>query len=448
MRPRSLLLLMLLLGVAAFWLTACGGSGQTGTTAAGTDTTAVGSETTGVTVSPGAQPVRIVFNAELSGALVYDAALVKQGVRTALEMLNNQIMGRPIQFVEIDNTSDPLRAVEATRTLLEFEKNEKVKKAPVDFICGPLSSAAVAGVTFFLSQRDKAWERIPQCSVTAQPSDNIVTSGRLGFIPNGIYQSYGYYLGNFASEVLQYKTANCIHYTDRISEEIQKGFAQGFAEGGGTVSGLIYVPPDTTDFTGYLAAFTPADCTMFWVRGKGAIPFVRQYAASGLTGALLVPMASNYSESQLEYLGALGLGLGIIGSDIYTPMLDNAQNVQFIQAFQRLYPGEYPTPEAFGGWQAIMLYAEGVKKATEQRAAGLMNADEKLVDPSNPADVIAAMSSLNMETPSGYVTVTPYSSGKTYLATRDFFILRSKDVGGGRIAWAPIKTYAQVLLGP
>jgi hypothetical protein len=37
--------------------------------------------------------------------------------------------------------------------------------------------------------------------------------------------------------------------------------------------------------------------------------------------------------------------------------------------------------------------------------------------------------------------------GKTWVATRDFYILRSRNVGGGRIAWAPIHTYSQVLMG-
>jgi hypothetical protein len=190
----------------------------------------------------------------------------------------------------------------------------------------------------------------------------------------------------------------------------------------------------------------PADCTLFWVRGKGAIPFVRQYAASGHAGALLVPMSSNYSEAQLAYLGALGLGLGIIASDCYTPMLDSAQNILFISQYQELYPGEYPTPEAFGGWQAIMLYVEGVRKVAEARAAGITDEDGRLVDPSDPAAVIAAMSTLTMDTPAGLVTMSEY--GKGYIPTRDFYILTSRDVGGGRIAWVPIKTYAQVDLSP
>jgi ABC-type branched-subunit amino acid transport system substrate-binding protein len=427
-------------GVVAFALAACGGDGTTATSA----------ETSTTIAMPKAQnPIRIVFDGEISGPLVYDCALVKKGVHTALRMLGNQVAGWPIEYQEVDNRSDPLLAVEQTRALVEMDRNGDKKSDPVDFICGPLSSSAVAGVTFFLAQRKAARERIPQCSVSAQPSENITTSGKVGFIPNGIYSSHGYYLGKFAAEILQYKTANCIHYSDRIAEELQAGFERGFREGGGTVQSVTYVPADTVDFSTYFAALQPADCTMFWVRGSGAIPFVQQHAATGLSGALLVPMASNYSESQLEYLEALGLGSGIVACDIYTPMIEGAKNRDFIAAFQQLYPGEYPTPEVFGGWQAVMLYAEAVKLVAQRHDAKVLRAgsEKDVVDPRNPVDVIAAMATLNMDTPAGPITMTPYASKRTYVATRDFYILRSKDVGGGRIAWAPIQTYSQVRLG-
>ncbi len=452
MRGRApIFLVALLLGVSAWGVSGCGGSADVTTSGEGTISTEstegeAGAGAPQVTVDEAAEPFRIVFNGEISGELVYDCALVRKGVRTALATLGNQLIGRPIEYTEIDNTSDPLMAVEATRKLVETDTNGDEESDPVDFICGPLSSSAVAGVTFFLAHRGEERERIPQCAVTALPSDNITTSGDLGFLPSGVYGAYGYYLGKFAGDILKYKTANCIHHSGPAAEELQLGFARGFSESGGTVSSLTYVPADTTEFSAFFAQMQPADCTMFWVRGEGAIPFVRQYGVSGLTGALLVPVSSNYSEAQLKYLGALGLGLGITSCDCYAPTLSNALNTQFIAQYQRLYPGEYPTPEAFGGWQAIMLYAEGVKLVADARAAGVKDDNDELVDPSDPAAVIAAMSTLTMDTPSGLMTMSDY--GKGYLPTRDFYILRSKDVGGGRIAWTPIKTYAQVDLVP
>jgi hypothetical protein len=92
-----------------------------------------------------------------------------------------------------------------------------------------------------------------------------------------------------------------------------------------------------------------------------------------------------------------------------------------------------------------MLYAEAVRTLAAQRDAKIKNADDVVVDPRNPADVITMMGSLTMDTPAGSITMSKY--GKTWVAARDFYILRSRNVGGGRIAWAPIHTYSQVLMG-
>ncbi len=404
-------------------------------------------EATTTTLPPSENPIKIVFDAEMTGPLVYDTALVKKGIRTALQMLENRIADWSVDYQEIDNKSDPLLAIEQVRALVEMDTNgdNKLDRKPtdvIDYLCGPLSSSNVAGVSYFLSQRSQARERVPQCSVTGQPKENITTSSGVGFIPNGIYSSHGYYLGKFAAETLHFQTANCIHYTDRIAEEIQSGFERGFTAGGGTVSTLTYVSPTTVDFSQNFALMPAADCTMFWVRGTGAVPFVRQYAASGLRGQLLVAQSSNYSESQLEYLEALGLGLDMIACDVYSPLINNPANDEFIAAYRTLYPGEYPTPEVFGGWQAIMLYAKAVEILAQQRDGGIKNSGGEEMDPRNPAHVIAMMAELSMDTPAGSITMGKYS--KTYVATRDFYILRARDLGAGRIGWAPLYTYPQV----
>jgi branched-chain amino acid transport system substrate-binding protein len=432
MRKRLLVsLVALLLGINASVIAACGGSAGSGNTGEATEATAAGTEA--ATPAAEGEPIRIVFNAGISGSEVYDSALAKKGIITALRMLGYQVAGRSLEFIEVDNTSDPLVAVEKTRELVQTDTNDdgKSDRDPVDFICGPLSSASAAGVTYFLGQRVEKREKIPQCSVTAQLKENLQTAAELGFVPDGIYSSHGYYLGLYAADVLMLKTANCIHYEDQIAKSLQIGFERGFTEGGGTITSVTYVPEGTTEFADYFAALQPADCTMFWVRGKGAIQFVRQYNSAGLTATLLVPMSSNYSESQLEYLDALGLGVGIIAGDVYSPMITNAQNDEFIAVYQELYPGEYPTPETYGGWQAVMLFAEGVKT---------LNGDT-----SDPAKVIEAMKTLSMDTPTGTVTMSKYSKG--FVGTRDFYILRSENVGGSRIAWVPVRTYSQVLLG-
>ena len=47
----------------------------------------------------------------------------------------------------------------------------------------------------------------------------------------------------------------------------------------------------------------PADVTLFWIFGNGAVPFVQQYNDYGLTAALAAPMSNNFSDAQLAELG-------------------------------------------------------------------------------------------------------------------------------------------------
>ena len=108
------------------------------------------------------------------------------------------------------------------------------------------------------------------------------------------------------------------------------------------------MPIDTIDFSSYLTTLKDADATYFWVFGNGAAPFVKQYNDYGLTAPLIAPMANNFSEQQLADLGQLGVGM--VACDFYSPRDRQPRpTTEFVDAYQKLYPGEYPSPQAFGG---------------------------------------------------------------------------------------------------
>jgi ABC-type branched-subunit amino acid transport system substrate-binding protein len=426
-RVNKLLILVVVLAllIMGLGLAACGSGNSTETTAAATDTTAAsgtattaaqaGTETTAPPAATG-EPVKIGFDEGFTGFMAYDVSLAEKGILTALAMLNNQAAGRPLEYVKVDNGSDPVVAVDKARQLVESDK--------ISFLAGPIFSPAAQAVTDYLAKSSG----IPQCSIVGQPSDNLKTANKLAFMPNGLYGSQGYYFGKYCAEQLGYKSANCIHYDDTAAHQLQDGFERGFKEAGGSITSVNYVPMDAVDFSSYLTSLKPADCTLFWIFGNGAVPFVKQYNDYGLKAPLVVPMSNNFSDEQLAELGDLGLGM--VACDFYASTLDNPLNKEFIAAYQKLYPNEYPTPQAFGGWQAVMLFAKALE-ATGGDAS--------------PAKTIPAMSTMTLDTPAGKVTMAPYKDA--YIGTRDFFILESKDVGDGRITWVPKYTFEQVQLG-
>jgi branched-chain amino acid transport system substrate-binding protein len=406
-RKTVLMVALVLLTVAAMViLAACGEGGETGARDEGSTPAA---EATG-------EPLIIGFDAGFTGFMAMDVALAEQGILTAIDEVGGQWNGRPIVYKKADNASDPVQAVDKARQLVESDN--------IQYMAGPIFSPSAAAVTDYLA---KSGGGIPQCSIVGQPSDNLKTANGLAFFPNGLYGSQGYYFGKYCAEELGYKTANCINYEDTAARQLQAGFNKGFEEGGGEILSVQYVPIDAVDFSSYLTTLKPADCTYFWVFGNGAAPFVKQYNDYGLEAPLVMAMCNNFSEPQLADLGDLGVGM--VGGDFYTPEIDNEMNKAFVDAYKAKWDGEYPPPQAYGGYQAVKLFLAAVE------ATG---------GDTSPDALIEAMSTITLDMPAGSMTMQPYKDG--YIPTRDWYIQKTEKVGD-RIAWVPVKVIEQVTLG-
>ena len=401
-----LLMLVMALGICLFAV-ACGGEEGTGTT-----TTAGGTVTT---AAPAGDPITFGFDEGFTGFMAYDCELADKGIKTAVAMLGNQYDGRPVEYVAEDNGSDPVVAVDKARKLVESDG--------IDCMIGPIFSPSAKSVADYLGKSTG----IPQISIVGQPTENLETANGLAFIHTGFFDSHGYYFGKYLAE-LGYKTANVINYDDTPAYALTAGFKKAFVdEGGGTVLSENYIPLDVVDFSAYLTTMAPADVTVNWIFGNGAVPFVQQYNDYGLEAVLAVPMSNNFSDAQLAELGDIGLGM--LACDYYAYTIDNAPNKEFIAAYQKLYPGEYPTPQGYGAWQGVMMYIEALK------ATG---------GDTTPAKTIEAMSNMSLDTPAGKMTIVPYENA--FIAKRDFFMLEVQEVKGV-LTWVPVKIYDQVLLG-
>lgn len=371
-------------------------------------------ETT-TTAAPSGEPIKVGYNGGFTSFMAYDVELAEKGIKTAFAMLDNQMVGRPIEYFPEDNASDPVVAVDKAR--------KQVESDGINVMIGPIFSPSAAAVTDYLGKSSG----IPQMSIVGQPTDNLDTANNLAFIHTGFFDSHGYYFGKFLAEK-GYKTVNVINYDDTPAYALTEGFKKAFVdEGGGQVLSENYVPLDVVDFSAYLSAMKPADLTLFWIFGNGAVPFVKQYKDYGLTAPLAAPMSNNFSDEQLAELGDIGLGM--FACDYYAYTIDNSMNDDFVAAFQALYPGENPTPQAYGSWQSVMLYNEGLKAT---------NGD------TTPATVIKAMSTMSLDTPTGKLTMVPYQGA--YIGERNFYMLEVQKVGEV-LTWVPVKTYENVLLG-
>lgn len=401
----AILAFVLVLGAfGSLVLTACGG--DTGATGAREESSTPAATATG-------EPLKIGFNEGFTGFMAVDAQLTEHGIMTALDEVGNQWMGRPIEYFKADNASDPVQAVDKARQLVENDG--------IQVMLGPIFSPSNAAVTDYLG---KGGGGIPSISIFGQPSDNLKTGNNLSFIPAGMFSMEGYLLGKYAVETLGYKTANAISLEDTTGHELMKGFQTAFEEGGGKIVSNQFVPIDTVDFSSYLTTLKPADCTYNWIFGNGTGPFIKQYNDYGLKAPLIMTMADDLQEPVMQQLG--DLSLGIIGSDHYLSTVDTPANNDFVSRYQKLYPGELPNMDSYGGYTAVMMFLNAVK------ATG---------GDTSPDALKKAMATMTWDTPIGPVTMSAYDS--VFIGTADFYIGKTELVDGN-YRWMPVHTYKQV----
>jgi branched-chain amino acid transport system substrate-binding protein len=397
------LALVLMLGMGAFVLASCGSEEGGGASASASPVPAATGE-----------PLKMGFDEGFTGFMAVDANLTEHGIKTALAEINNQWMGRPVEYIKADNNSDPTQAVEKARQLVEQNK--------IDVMLGPIFSPANAAVTAYLAKEGGG---VPSISIFGQPAVNLKTANNLSFIPAGMFSMEGYLLGKYVVETLGFKTANSINYEDTTGHELMRGFRMAFEQGGGKIVTEKYVPIDTVDFSSYLTALKPADCTYNWIFGNGTGPFIKQYHDYGLTAPLVMTMADDLQEPVMKQLG--DLSLNIIGEDHYLSQLDNPMNQKFVADYTKMWNGELPNMDSYGGWTAVNMFLAAVKKT---------NGD------TSPEALKKALATISLDTPNGTVTMSPYQTA--FVGTGNFYICKTQLVDGN-YRWMPIYTYENVL---
>jgi len=404
-RKVTLIVLALILALAfATALAACGD--DSGSTGAREDSGSPAPAATG-------EPLKIGFDEGFSGFMAVDAQLTEHGILVALEEVDNQWMGRPIEYFKADNASDPVQAVDKARQLVASDG--------IQVMLGPIFSPSNAAVTDYLAKAGG----IPSISIFPQPEVNLKTANKLSFIPAGMMSVDGWVLGKYAAETLGYKTANCISLEDTTGHELMKGFRKGFEEGGGKIVSDVYVPIDTVDFSSYLTTLKPADCTYNWIFGNGTGPFIKQYHDYGLTAPLVMTMADDLQEPTMQELG--DISLGIIGEDHYLSTMDNELNKKFVAEYEAMWPGELPNMDSYGGYTAVMMFLQAVKET---------NGD------TSPEALKAALADMSIDTPSGLITMSAY--GDAFIGTGNLAICKTEMVDDN-YRWVPVYTYEQIL---
>lgn len=324
----------------------------------------------------GERPIKIGVLAALTGSLATNEEQAVHGIKLALDEVNYEVAGRKIQLIVEDVGEDPG---------LCLTKVEKLKlQDNVDLILGPCVTSAGLAIRNYIHENKIltiAWF----CSSPAFLEESYSryffrSSHNSGHQPTGHSAYIPYTVNGYRKAV-----ATALDY--QAGHDEVKGFKEIFEGLGGEVIQEIYMPIGTLDYGPYVTQIDlDADFVWSFHWGDDAVRFVRALDDYGIkdkvglffTGAATVEPPDLWAQGDSA--------LGIEDASHYSPVLDTAENLRFVQAIQDKYHEE------------VSIYTEHGYVAAKMAILALEEVDGDVEDVDG---MIQALENLEFEAPRG-----------------------------------------------
>lgn len=312
--------------------------------------------------------VKIGFLGTLSGPAgalgqdQYDAFML------AIEQKGGKLGGVPVQVIKEDDQLKPDVGVQAAQKLVERDKVSIITGLTFSNVLMAVhKSVTGAGVIMLGSNAGSTPIAGAGCSPnffsTSWDNDELHEAG-----------------GQLSTD-LGYKKMYVMAPNYQAGRDAVTGFKRDFK---GQVIDEVYTQVNQPDYSAEIAqlqAAKPDAVYVFYPGGMG-VNFVKQYRQAGLLGKIPLISVSTIDGSTLPALKELAVGA--ITSSPYAPDLDNAQNKQFVAAFQKKY-NRVPSMYAAQSYDAANLLDSALTKTKgsvadrEALRAALKAADFKSV---------------------------------------------------------------------
>src|SRR5947207_4901592 len=321
---------------------------------------------------------------------------ITEAMKLAAKERDNKLGGREVEWVAVDDESDPAKAPANVNKLIAGEK--------VDILTGPVHS----GVAIAMMQTVRQ-ENVLTIVTTAGAQ---AVTGTL-CAPHVFRASFSNWQTSYpcADVMLKagHKKAVLMFWNYSFGQESMAAFKEGYAKGGGTIVKEIAVPFPTTEFQANLSeiASLKPDAVFVFFAGAGAAKFIKDYAAAGLMEKIPLYGSGFLTEG---VLGAAGPAANGIKTTLhYADALDTPANKKFREAFKKATSREADV-YAVAGYDTIHILAQALDKVKGDTSA------EK--------DLIAALEAARTESPRG-----PFRFGKTHNPIQNVYV---RLVKGGR----------------
>jgi branched-chain amino acid transport system substrate-binding protein len=314
---------------------------------------------------------------------------IENGFRLYVNEQGGKLGGREIEYVKVDDESDPAKATDNV--------NRLVKRDNVDVIVGTVHSGVVmamarvakeSGTLLIVPNAGAAAVTGPMCA------PNIFRSSFSNYQP-------GYAMGEVVAKK-GHKNIVTISWKYAAGDESVKGFKEAFEKGGGKVTKELGVPFPNVEFQALLTeiASLKPDAVYSFFAGAGAVKFVKDYAAAGLKKSIPLYGPGFLTEGELEAQGAAADGM------LTTLHYADGLNTPRDNAFRRAYATTYklqPDVYAVQGYDAAQMLGVGLT-ATKG-------------DVSKKAEFAAALRKATIDSPRGKFTL-----GKNHDPVQDFYL--------------------------
>jgi len=327
-----------------------------------------------------AEPTRLRVGLMLPYSGTYAALgnAVTNGFKLAVEEQGGKLGGREVEYVAVDDESDPAKAPDNASKLIKRDK--------VDVLVGTVHS----GVAL-------AMAKVARDTGTLMIVPNAGADAITGPLchPNLFRTSFsnwqpGFAMGQVALQQGK-KTAVTFTWKYAAGEESVNAFKEAFEAGGGKVVKMMALPFPQVEFQSYLTeiASLKPDLVYVFFAGGGAVKFVKDYAAAGLKSSIPLLAAGFLTDGTLEAQGEAAQGL--LTTLHYADGLPHAKDKSFRAAYTRAFKGEADV-YAMQGYDAAQLLAAGLAAVKG--------------DLGKRAELVAAMETARLESPRGPMTLS------------------------------------------
>jgi branched-chain amino acid transport system substrate-binding protein len=297
----------------------------------------------------GSGKIKVGLMLPYTGTFAALGTAIENGFRLYITEQGGKLGGREIEFVKVDDESNPAKATDNV--------NKLVKRDNVDVLVGTVHSG-VAMAMAKVAKDTGTLLIVPNAGADAVTgpmcSPNIFRSSFSNWQP-------GYAMGEVMAKK-GHKNAVTITWKYAAGDESVGGFKEAFQKAGGKVVKELSLPFPNVEFQALLteiAALKP-DAVYTFFAGGGAVKFVKDYAAAGLKKSIPLYGAGFLTDGTLNAQGADAEGLLTTlhyGDSLGTPR-DNAFRLAYAKAY-KLQPDVY----AVQGYDAAQMLAAGLVAA-------------------------------------------------------------------------------------